>query len=281
MALTFSSMIDQAQDAPVPLIPETLPLAVRTKLMLVRAPLLDRVEAYNRRVDAFNSACGQIQPTNTTLVAACTEKYKTMVEESAVLDEDKKRFVAQLDSAVAAANTATASAEGRNSTPADRVGASGSDTKAGDQLLSAADAARAHERADLAPNYDKGGASNVGSLSIPSPNGQTPGAAELARHIPGPAQTDHLIQQSMAYYKKVDGEKIDTQTKLAAVQKQIDSHAGDDTALKAQKDTLSNDLDRYKKDQEKTEAQIKERLVKINMKWDESPTPPTGKKQTQ
>ena len=83
----------------------------------------------------------------------------------------------------------------------------------------------------------------------------------------------------MAYYQKLDGEKIGTQTKLKEVQKQIDSHAGDATILNAQKATLSNDLKRYEGDQDKTQAQIKERLVKIGVKWDESPAPAPSDKQ--
>ena len=126
--------------------------------------------------------------------------------------------------------------------------------------------------------FDNVGCRTPDTINIPRP-AQTPGAVELARHIPSPGQKDEVIRQSMAYYQKLDGEKIGTQTKLKEVQKQIDSHAGDATILNAQKATLSNDLKRYEGDQDKTQAQIKERLVKIGVKWDESPAPAPSDKQ--
>lgn len=129
--------------------------------------------------------------------------------------------------------------------------------------------------------FDEKGCRTPDAINIPRP-AQTPGAVELAKHIPpGPARDDKQIQQSMAYYQKLDGEKIGTKSKLEAVQKQIDSHAGDATILNAQKATLSNDLKRYQGDQEKTQAQIKERLVTIGVKWDESPARTTGAKSNQ
>jgi hypothetical protein len=129
--------------------------------------------------------------------------------------------------------------------------------------------------------FDEKGCRTPDAINIPRP-AQTPGAVELAKHIPpGPARDDKQIQQSMAYYQKLDGEKIGTKSKLEAVQKQIDSHAGDATILNAQKATLSNDLKRYEGDQEKTQAQIKERLVTIGVKWDEGPAPTTVTKPVQ
>src|SRR6266536_584339 len=146
--------------------------------------------------------------------------------------------------------------------------------KAGDQLLAAAAAAGA--KGDLTINYDIGGAKSAGSLNIHKVIGQSPGAAALAAHIRDQGKKDTVIQQSIIYYEKLDGLKIDTQTKLAAVQQQIDSGAGDAKALNAQKSTLSNDLKRYDSDQANTQAQIKERLVKIGLPWNEGPPPATG-----
>jgi hypothetical protein len=174
-----------------------------------------------------------------------------------------------------------------------KLGGSSPDTaipthSAAEQLSSAAksgkDAAAAEtlEKAKDLSNcqFDKAACRPPDAINIPRP-AQTPGAVELARHIPGPAQKDEEIRQSMAYYEKLDGEKIDTKAKLEAVQTQIDSHAGDATTLNAQKATLGNDLKRYEGDQEKTQAQIKERLVTIGVKWDESPAPTTGAKAIQ
>ena len=151
----------------------------------------------------------------------------------------------------------------------------GSDTKAGDQLLSAAATAKNH--GDLTANFDVGGAPIAGSLNVPSPSAQTSAAAKLAAQIPIAAQKDEVVKQSMAYYQKLDNEKLDTQVKLAEVQKQIDEiwlfGKGDSTILNAQKSTLNNDLKRYGADQATTQAQIKERVLKIGLPWNESPAP--------
>jgi hypothetical protein len=102
MALLVTSIVAQGQDAPVPLIPETLPVAARNSLTLVRTQLLNRVTAVNEKVDAFNASCGSVPATNTALIASCTERYKAISAESTAVDDDKKRFAVQLDSAVGA-----------------------------------------------------------------------------------------------------------------------------------------------------------------------------------
>ncbi|MGH9568684.1 MAG: hypothetical protein ACRD4F_03545, partial [Candidatus Angelobacter sp.] len=109
---------------------------------------------------------------------------------------------------------------------------------------------------------------------------QTPGAVELASHIKEAAKRDSQIQQSFAYYKQLDSEKMETQAKLAETQKKIDSGSGDPAVLNAQKTTLTNDLNRYNADQANTEVQIKKRLVQINVPWDEAPAPKTDPKAT-
>src|ERR1035437_823704 len=154
-----------------------------------------------------------------------------------------------------------------------RAPAPGSDTKAGDQLLSAAAAAKNNK--DLTPNYE-GGATRDGSLQVPKVLGQTPGAVDLESHIPAAAKSDKEIQQNMAYYEKLDGRKLDAQRKFVAVQQQIDNGTGDAKVLTAQKATLGNDLKRYEADQEHTQTQIQKRLKTINVPWIVSSSPATG-----
>jgi tetratricopeptide (TPR) repeat protein len=132
-----------------------------------------------------------------------------------------------------------------------------------------------NEAAKIASNcaFDK--AACAAPVAIPISRvraiGQTPGAAELFAHIPDAGKDNNQIQKSMAYYEKLDGRKIATQTKLAAVQKQIDSGAGDAEVLKARQATLNNDLKRYVADQAKTQNQIKTQLKTIKVDWIESP----------
>ena len=101
--------------------------------------------------------------------------------------------------------------------------------------------------------------------------GQTPGAADLSAHLGSLARNDAQIQQSMAYYQKLDSRKIDTQQKLAAVEEKIERHDGDAKVLKAQQATLDNDLNNYKAEETKTEEQIKKRTIAIHVPWIESP----------
>jgi tetratricopeptide (TPR) repeat protein len=101
--------------------------------------------------------------------------------------------------------------------------------------------------------------------------GQTPGAADLAAHLGSIARNDVQIQQSMAYYQKLDSRKIDTQQKLAAIEQKIESHSGDGKVLSAQQATLNNDLNAYKAEETKTEEQIKKRTIAIHVPWIESP----------
>ena len=106
--------------------------------------------------------------------------------------------------------------------------------------------------------------------------GQTPGAADLAAHLGSAARNDPQIQQSMAYYQNLDGRKIDTQQKLAAIEQKIKNHEGDAKLLGAQQATLNNDLNNYKAEEAKTQEQIKKRTIAINVPWIESPAPPAG-----
>ena len=72
--------------------------------------------------------------------------------------------------------------------------------------------------------------------------GQSPGAAELASHIPGPAKNDPEIQNNMRYYEKLEGLKNDTQTKLAAIEQKIKNKEGDPKILDVEKSQLDFDL---------------------------------------
>jgi tetratricopeptide (TPR) repeat protein len=151
-----------------------------------------------------------------------------------------------------------------------------------DQLVSAVNsgaAANAKGISDEAAKVESNCALDARACakSVPIPVRWTPAAAEVASHIKDDrAKKDSVVQQSMAYYQKLDGLRIDAQAKLTAVQRQINSGAGDNEVLMAKKLTLINDVKRYDADQANTLGQIKERLVKIGVPWNESPPPATG-----
>ncbi len=147
------------------------------------------------------------------------------------------------------------------------------DFKAGDQLLSAA-ATASDPRGDLRVNYDRGGAANLGSLPTAARStGQTPAVAQFTAHIPEAARTDPQIRQSLAYYQKLDVEKVDAQTQLVAIQQKIKAGDGDGQLLKAQSEALSGAVQRYTADQATTQAQVQTQLKKIGVAWNESPPP--------
>jgi hypothetical protein len=149
-----------------------------------------------------------------------------------------------------------------------------------DQLSSAAKSGAAAKRSGLELGktesncaFDTSACAKPESLSTNALRsmGQTPGAADLSAHLGSLARNDAQIQQSMAYYQKLDSRKIDTQQKLAAVEEKIERHDGDAKVLKAQQATLDNDLNNYKAEETKTEEQIKKRTIAIHVPWIESP----------
>ena len=99
LAPLFGLPDSRAQDAPVPAIPKTLPQTVRDELDGARAPLLARIDAYSQKVDAFESACGHVPTAATAQIASCRQKLQAMDAEAAALENDKKRFAAQLNAA--------------------------------------------------------------------------------------------------------------------------------------------------------------------------------------
>jgi tetratricopeptide (TPR) repeat protein len=147
--------------------------------------------------------------------------------------------------------------------------AEGGDTRASAQLKAAARDGAAG--GDLTPNYDIGGVRSAGELAIaPERLAQTPGAAELVAHI-GAGMQNQGIRNSVSYYQKLDGLKLDAQAQLAAVQQQLDHGGGDAAALKAHKETLVTQIADYKVQQATTEAQIKQQMTAINIPWTETP----------
>lgn len=155
-----------------------------------------------------------------------------------------------------------------------------------DQLSSAAKsggAAHRHQR-ELAKTesdcgFDTSTCANPDPISTHAARsiGQTPGAADLAAHLGSAARDDAQIQQSMAYYQKLDSRKIDAQQKLAAIKQMIASHDGDAKVLGAQQATLNHQLSDYKAQETKTQEQIKKRTVAIHVPWIETPATTAAK----
>ncbi|HZP74727.1 MAG TPA: tetratricopeptide repeat protein [Pseudolabrys sp.] len=94
------------------------------------------------------------------------------------------------------------------------------------------------------------------------------------------AMKDPVIKTSLAWYLSLDAQVKEKQTQIAEIQKQIDSGTGDVGILKAQKETLTNDVKRSQADQTAAEKQIKEQVKKLNLSMDfpdeAPPEPPTA-----
>ncbi len=105
-------------------------------------------------------------------------------------------------------------------------------------------------------------------ITIPKSIVQTPAATELAAHVPEGAKDDVQINNSLAWFNKLEMHKAETNLVLADIQKKIDG--GDrDTSLNNKKATLVNALNQNTADQAKVKDQIKERLVDRGLKWNE------------
>jgi hypothetical protein len=103
---------------------------------------------------------------------------------------------------------------------------------------------------------------------------QTPAAEALGTHIPADLlKNDTTIKQDMAYFQKLDTQKLDTQVRLDLVQRQINSGAGDSSALNMQKAQLTTNLNQYKDSEAQTVVQMKHYVDSIGIKWNEDPEP--------
>lgn len=103
---------------------------------------------------------------------------------------------------------------------------------------------------------------------------QTPAAVALGAHIPADLlKNDPTIKQDMAYFQKLDTQKLDTQARLDAIQQQINNGTGDSSALNMQKAQLTTNLNQYKDSQAQTVVQMKQYVDSIGIKWNEDPEP--------
>jgi hypothetical protein len=110
--------------------------------------------------------------------------------------------------------------------------------------------------------------------------GRPPAVRELLKHIPPQAQGNAAIKTSVDWYSHLDAQKTETKAKIAEVQKQIDTHAGDPTILSIEKTQLGNDLKRINTNEQTAESAIKKTLLNMNLPWIENPPTDTTKEKT-
>ena len=83
MLLTAGTAVGQQS---VIAIPVTVPPDLKASLTAVRVELVTRIDAHNRRVDAFKAKCGAVLPTQTALIASCRQDYQATLAEGTALE---------------------------------------------------------------------------------------------------------------------------------------------------------------------------------------------------
>jgi len=152
-----------------------------------------------------------------------------------------------------------------------------------DQLTSASDSGTTARSGSLsneataaraACGFDGAPCGKTQAIPINKDIPQTPAAVALGAHIPADLlKNDTTIKQDMAYFQKLDTQKLDTQARLDAVQQEIDNGTGDSSTLNLQKAQLKTNLNQYKDSQAQTVVQMKQYGDSIGIKWNEDPEP--------
>ena len=155
------------------------------------------------------------------------------------------------------------------------AGTIGTDTRVGDQLLSAAAASKPGDRSDLAPNYD--------ATSTPQGNGslvyqgKPTDLPAFAAQIPSQYRDDAVVHESLARYQHLDGRRADVQAQIASIEKQQREHSGDPQVLAAQLADRTQADANLKQQQDQAKADIRKQLKLKNFDFDFHETPPTSK----
>lgn len=91
----------------------------------------------------------------------------------------------------------------------------------------------------------------------------------LAAFVPPPARTDEAVQNSVAWYARLEIQKQEKRKLLAGVQADIDHHQGDSQANAAKKQQLTNELERIEQDQETAQSAARKRVIDLGLTWGE------------
>ncbi len=119
--------------------------------------------------------------------------------------------------------------------------------------------------------FDKDACRTPDAIEIARPAEQTPGAMELASHLPAEALKNQEIQNSLAWYDKLEKGKAEGAREIAGIQKQIDGGNGDAAVLNARKAAVENSIQQMQVDQGRAKEQIKKRLLDLHHPWIETP----------
>lgn len=120
-----------------------------------------------------------------------------------------------------------------------------------------------------------------GNLVYPDKKQRQIPPSALDRQVPAAAQKDPQVQQSLAWYRKLDNLKAENTQKIVAIKEQQKKGTGDATVLAAQLGTLTNQSKQIDTDQAKVTETVKKQVKNLGFNLVESPdttTPEANKK---
>ena len=201
-----------------------------------------------------------------------------LAEEKRKNDEFIRNRDATANTLKGSSGTSTSQLKGLSST--DNSGLKGSRTDAGAQLKSVERHSRdaQSQRKDTAREtarmgFDTPGRAS-GNLVFPDKNKyrQIPPSA-LDKRVPEAAKKDPQIQQSLAWYRKLDAQKAEKEKMIAEIKDQ--KKTSKDPLLDVKIATLANDVKRLTDDQAKTTETVKKQVKNLGFNLVESPAPTT------
>ena len=204
------------------------------------------------------------------------------IERERLAEEKRKKDAEFIRDRDAAANTLKGSS-GTNTSQlkglsgTDNYGLKGSGTDAGAQLKSVERHSRdaqlqgkdtARETARM--GFDAPGKASGNLVYTDKKKQQIPPSA-LDRQVPAAAQKDPQVQQSLAWYRKLDNLKAETTQKIAAIKEQQKKGTGDAAVLAAQLGTLTNQSKQIDNDQAMVTETVKKQVKNLGFNLVESP----------
>jgi hypothetical protein len=204
------------------------------------------------------------------------------IERERRAEEKRQKDAAFIRDRDAAANTlkgstGTNTSQLKGLSGADNYGLKGSGTDAGAQLKSverhSRDAQSQRKDSDketARTGFDTPGKAS-GNLVYPDKKKQQIPPSALDRQVPAAAQKDPQVQQSLAWYRKLDNLKVETTQKISAIKEQQKKGTGDAAVLAAQLVTLTNQSKQIDNDQAKVTETVKKQVKNLGFNLVESP----------
>lgn len=130
--------------------------------------------------------------------------------------------------------------------------------------------AKASNGAGSGKGFDTPG-ENAGTLVHPDRSKSA--VPVFASTIPAAGKEDPQVQQSLAYYQKLEAVKEDTARKIAAIEEAQKKSPGDAAVVSAQIGTLTNQMNDATKEQAQAKKAVGARLKSLKIEWKEEEAP--------